>query len=195
MEAASGAFKIQEVPPEIRTMIFRSLPLEDVRKCRMTSKKWNDEIMADTLLMKKIWSEVPPSSWIEAVSAGNLPFFKEMMQFAANKNPCNKKGETPLHVVVEDADICRLLLANVEDKSPKDSFGQTPLHFSSVYGRVEVCRLLIEEGVDKDARDDDGRSPRDIAHMRVRWLFELFTPRGSGSGSYATNKRKRRKMM
>ena len=74
MEAASKAFKIQEMPPEIRTMIFRSLPVEDVRKCRMTSKKWNDEIMADTLLMKKIWSEVPPSSWIGAAVAGNLPF-------------------------------------------------------------------------------------------------------------------------
>ena len=131
---------ILQLPPEIRRMIFRSLPVEDVRKLRMTCKKFNEEIMADTLLMKKIWSEVPPQSCIEAASAGNLPFFEEMMEHAAVKNPqVGGEGETLLHRVAKgggNAEICQLLLANVEDRSPRNDRGLTPLHFSAFYGQA-----------------------------------------------------------
>jgi ankyrin repeat protein len=32
------------------------------------------------------------------------------------------------------------------------SDGQTPLHLSAIFGRLEVCRLLLQSGADVNAK-------------------------------------------
>ena len=102
--------------------------------------------MADTLLMRKIYNAISPSSVIEEAYQGNLPFFDELMQFATNKNPANQWGTTPLHWAARygRVDICRLLLDHVENKHPRNNDGETPLALAQKRGHGAVVELFAE---------------------------------------------------
>ena len=119
MEDDNGA-NIQELPTEVRSMIFRALPVEDVKRCRLTCPQWNADILADTPLMGRIYDTVSPSRAIKEALHGNLPFFNKLVQFATNKNPANQWGSTPLHWAANGGhiDICHLILDNVDIKNP-----------------------------------------------------------------------------
>ena len=145
-------FNVQGLPPELRRIIFDFLPVEDVRNCRVVCHQWNKEISSAKPLMRMIWSVVPPSKCIAQAEAGNLPFFKQMMLFAANKNPTDSKGRTPLHKAAQlgRVPIFRLLMANVEDKCPRDNLGSTPLHLAAEWPRCAAACC----GVRCDVRDD-----------------------------------------
>ena len=172
-----GTFQIQQLPPEVRSMIFRALPVEDVKSCRLTCPKWNDEIIADTLLMRKIYDAISPSSVIEEAYQGNLPFFHELVQFATNRNPANQWGTTPLHwaAMCGHRDVCQLLLDHVEVKDPADQLGYTPLHLAACYGRVDICCLLLDHVENKHPRNNDGETPLALAQKQGHGaVVELF---------------------
>ena len=160
-----GTFQIQQLPPEVRSMIFRALPVEDVKSCRLTCPKWNDEIIADTLLMRKIYDAISPSSVIEEAYQGNLPFFHELVQFATNRNPANQWGTTPLHwaAMCGHLDVCQLLLHHVEVKDPVNQYGETPLHLAAMCGHRDVCQLLLDHVEVKDPADQLGYTPLHLA--------------------------------
>ena len=66
------------------------------------------------------------------------------MDSVANKNPANKKGETPLHFAATygNLDIFRLITANVEDKNPVDIFGRTPKSLACFHGNMKLLCLF-----------------------------------------------------
>ena len=70
---------------------------------------------------------------------------------------------TPLHWAAQygNADICQLILKNVENKNPKDSYGGTPLHCAAIHGSKEICDLFLEncDILDKNPKNHYGQTP------------------------------------
>merc|ERR1712029_665054 len=51
------------------------------------------------------------------------------------------------------------MLDNVQDKSPADKYGETPLHEAARHGRLEIYRLMMEYVQDKNPADNNGTTP------------------------------------
>ena len=73
-------------------------------------------------------------------------------------------------------DICKIIIGEVEDKSPADNYGWTPLHWAAYDGRLDVCRLLIEYVEDKHPKNKFKKTPMDLAiqrnHIGIAQLFQ-----------------------
>ena len=54
---------------------------------------------------------------------------------------------TPLHEAAEEGHyhVCKLIIKNVKDTSPKNSLGETPLDLAKYFSCSSVARLLREE--------------------------------------------------
>ena len=72
--------------------------------------------------------------------------------------------------------ICQLIVENVDDKSPKNDFGMTPLHLAVMNGRLSVCQFIVENVKDKKPKNWRGKTPLDLAisnkHPCIQKLFE-----------------------
>ena len=105
--------------------------------------------------------------------------FKFLLEKAEDKNPKLRRdtNSTLLHSLVEkgNLDKCRLMLKEVEDKTPQDDYGSTPYHIAAGCGHVELCRLLMEYHMDKNPRDHEGKTPLYVAaiqgHLEVCQLL------------------------
>ena len=53
-------------------------------------------------------------------------------------------GWTPLHYAAESGhlDVCKLIIANVDDKNPINIFGETPKYAAKLNNHVEVVELF-----------------------------------------------------
>ena len=70
-------------------------------------------------------------------------------------------GITALHLAAKNGHfkICRLIIANVNDKNPGDVNGVTPLHRAVEFGHVDVCKLIIDNVMDKNPSNIAGFTP------------------------------------
>ena len=49
----------------------------------------------------------------------------------------------------QDEELCKILVENVEDKSPTDIDGWTPLHYAANKGHEGICKYLVKIMDDK----------------------------------------------
>jgi ankyrin repeat protein len=85
-----------------------------------------------------------------AVIKGQLEICKFIMN--ANKDNKNAKtftntnGVTTLHLAARygHLDLCRFIIQNLSDKSPKSIEGWTPFHEAASSGHLKVCKFLME---------------------------------------------------
>ena len=88
------------------------------------------------------------------------------MQNTKDVNPSCNVGNTPLHFAAKCGrlDLCKLLSQSLLDKSPKNIFAETPLHFA-VCGveNLEVVKFLFKNMVDKNPGDCFGKTPINVA--------------------------------
>ena len=82
-----------------------------------------------------------------------------------NKNPQNAEGTTPLHMAAYAGhlEICKFIVANIEEKNPTDIFGETPLHAAADAGHLATYKIIMAEVEDKNPRDYDGITPLNLA--------------------------------
>ena len=59
--------------------------------------------------------------------------------------------------------VLELLLKNGDNIESKDVYGCTPLHISSMSGRLKFVELLVKKGVNIDPKDNRGRTPLQMA--------------------------------
>ena len=106
---------------------------------------------------------------------GSLPLCEHIVKRIGDVNPkCNGDGCTPLHTAAIHGhlEICKLLIDNVDDKSPtlysgwtpldKTPYlynGWTPLHLAAQEGHLEVCKLLMESLDNKNPGSNNGTTP------------------------------------
>ena len=108
---------------------------------------------------------------------------KYLVENFRDKNPLTKKGScfisnntgsTPLHFAAQvgHTEIVKYIMDNIEDKCPKDHYGQTPLHYAaSSHGNLDAFIYIIENVPEKSPRDNYGKTPLDLA--RERNLFGI----------------------
>ena len=75
-------------------------------------------------------------------------------------------GSTPIHWAALNnfKEVVECLYEVIEDKNPKNSLGQTPLHMSAKNGHVDIVRFFVDK--DKNSQfvfDQFGKSPMDLA--------------------------------
>ena len=97
---------------------------------------------------------------------GHTEIFKLFFEHRKNKNlllnpPNSSDDETPLHKAAGNGnfEICKLLIENVENKSPRSSIGYTPLHESADNGNVEIFKLIFDNVQEKEPEDNKGQTP------------------------------------
>ena len=67
--------------------------------------------------------------------------------------------------------------SSLQEKNPRNSRGETPLHYAAENGHFEVCKLIIEWVDDKSPRNDNGITPLQKAkskgHLEIyRFIME-----------------------
>ena len=89
-----------------------------------------------------------------------------LLEFGANPNATNNKGQTPLHLINrQPANVVRSLLEAGGDVNATDNLDKTPLHTSD-WGSHEVGRILLEAGADINAIDKFGQTPLHIVDRK-----------------------------
>ena len=85
-----------------------------------------------------------------------------MMNSTVYQTPQNNQNvTTPFHYEVYNGhlDLCKFLMENLEDKSPKNEHGMTPLHFAAERGFLDICKYILENSDEKSPLDDNGETP------------------------------------
>ena len=59
--------------------------------------------------------------------------------------------------------MCELIMANIENKSPKDGHGSTPLHYAAQMGHLRICKLFIENNLPLNTTNKSSHTPIDKA--------------------------------
>merc|ERR1739844_53336 len=58
---------------------------------------------------------------------------------------------------------CQLIMSNIENKSPEDGHGSTPLHYAAFMGRHHICKLFIENNQKLSVKNKSFHTPYDLA--------------------------------
>ena len=69
---------INDLPEELREMVFLLCRPKDAANCRMVCRQWNEEISSNFMLMKHIWSTIETTKCMHMARDGNVDFFKAM---------------------------------------------------------------------------------------------------------------------
>ena len=139
--------------PHLGEKTFKQLTNKNLVKSMIVSKAWNRFIT-------------------------NGKFYKLRVQYENVQKIVDADGNTPLHTAAKYGDLsgCKLILDNVENKNPANSYENTPLHQAAGNGHLDICRLIIENVNNKHPFDNFGDTPKDLAvgynHADVSHLFE-----------------------
>ena len=88
--------------------------------------------------------------------------------FQSEMNPTDRRNNTPLHwaAVKGQLEVCKFIIANVDNKNPSNNYGRTPLHGAANSGHVKVCQLLMENVEDKNPSNSRGNTSLHDAAQR-----------------------------
>jgi len=92
-----------------------------------------------------------PDQWLlRAISEKDIEGVKASIFFGANVTVRNNVDRTVLMMatLLDDHDVCQILIAKGADVNAHDSLGQTALHIAALTGRYRICELLVENGAD-----------------------------------------------
>jgi uncharacterized protein len=98
---------------------------------------------------------------VKAVTAGDLPAVRALIQSGADVNARSGDGSTPLLWAVHDArlDIARALVAAKATVDMANDFGVTPLLEASRSGDAAMVELLLRAGADPSRAHPEGETP------------------------------------
>lgn len=62
-------------------------------------------------------------------------------------------------------EMCQLIMSSIENKSPKDGHGSTPLHYAAQMGHLRICKLFIENKLPLNVTNKSSHTPIDKAKL------------------------------
>lgn len=92
----------------------------------------------------------------------NLEIAKRLIEWGAQLEAKDHKGNTPLHIAAKqmDIDLVALLLENKANPNEQNGLGQTALHLISNFeNHLALANLLLTSGANPDIPDYEGRLP------------------------------------
>jgi len=98
---------------------------------------------------------------ISAITVGNLPAIKALIDAGADTNLASKNGASPLHF--SKGAITKMLLEHGANVNARNNRGWTPLHSAALFGRVDAATLLLANGAELSAKTDVGETALEIA--------------------------------
>ena len=115
----------------------------------------------NTTIFKKRGKTTPLAFAAEFMN--NVNVFKFLLEKAEDKNPIliTDVNWTLLHNLAEKGhlEMARVLVKQVQNKSPLDVQGSTPYHIAAYFGHVELCHLLMKYNMDKNPKNHGGQTP------------------------------------
>ena len=69
-----------------------------------------------------------------AAECGNITLFKQFVEKTGLIHPSRNDGQTPFHFASAEGHfaVCKFIIENVEDRNPKDIWGETPLDLATM---------------------------------------------------------------
>ena len=133
----------------------------------------------------KDWRKVIKKSPVEIVRELSKNI-QQFYTFSTKNKYCIVKC-SPMHIAAERSNLklCQHIIDRIEDKNPKDSFGETPFHWAAEEGNFDVCKIIIQNATDKNPEDMDGITPLHRAagsgHNKIwRMIFEKVKDKNPG---------------
>ena len=107
--------------PHVGQQIFKKLSNKNLTKSKEVARTWEHFITNEKFYKQKVYYETKQ---------------KEKDQWWRR---------TPLHKAAKEGKVseCKLIMDNVEDKNPKDNFGETPLHLAALSDQLSACQLIV----------------------------------------------------
>ena len=111
--------------------------------------------------------EAIPEEWRKVIQRSPVEIVKNLSQiiqqfysFSTKNKYCIVKC-SPIHIAAErgDLELCQHIIDKIEDKNPKDLFGETPLHWAVQESHYQVCELFFEKIDDRNPKDIEGVTP------------------------------------
>ena len=153
--------------------------------------------------------------WKKVLSKANTEITLQLSlaveKFFAERDGLFHSGLTPLHIaasfgnfqiveyILQKCEIENISvkyskrnLGNImkhDNKNPKNSWKETPLHFAASKGHLKICKYIVDKVEDKNPKNILGRTPLHyaaiIGHLEV---FLLIMPKIQDKNPYDTNK-------
>ena len=101
-----------------------------------------------------------PNDWCLVIKNSPVEILRKVSE-AINSHEFSKTS--PIHFAAENGllKICQHIMdiQCIEDKNPKDQFGDTPLHLATKKGHADVCKLIIDNVANKNPKNNHGETP------------------------------------
>ena len=115
-----------------------------------------------------------PKDWCLVIKNSPIEILRQLCE-ALNFDEFSKIS--PIHFAAEHGilKICQHIMEIkcIEDKNPKDHFGDTPLHLATKNGHTDVCKLIINNIINKNPKNYHGETPLHMAAQNGNlWIFK-----------------------
>ena len=108
------------------------------------------------------WHEGPCSPLYIAAGVGNSELCKYVAAHTEYENTESDDIWPDLHLAIKfgfQYESFKLIFENIQNKNPRNDWGETPLHHAVEEGRLEICNLIMENVAEKNPKDHQGKTP------------------------------------
>ena len=201
--------------PHLVENIFDQLNNENLAKCSEASKTWHNYVAKQKFFhCRKIKRRIEENLvfgefWKKVLSKANTEISLQLSlaveKFFAERDGWFHCGLTSLHIAasfgnfqiveyIENISVkySKRNLGNImkhDNKNPKNSWIDTPLHFAASKGHLKICKYIVDKVEDKNPKCINGRTPLHYAaisgHLEV---CLLIMPKIQDKNPYDTHK-------
>ena len=123
----------------------------------------------------------------DAILDEDMQSIHQLLRYGESLNEIDKYGFTPLieAAIIDNLDICRLLLEQGADPTLQDVTGGTALHWAAENANAALCKLLLEHGADPNAYTLSGQPVLVMPILRAQSTIRQILVQGGADLVFA----------